>query len=80
MLLNTLELATPVRYSLDVIRDEVLHLVQQGIVSRYQQIYTLCQYIPAREWDCLETELEQNNFLLRDRIGDLISREEWDND
>jgi hypothetical protein len=54
--------------------------VQQGIVSRHQQIYTLCQYIPAREWDCLETELEQNNFLLRDRIGDLISREEWDND
>jgi hypothetical protein len=80
MLLNTLELATPVRYSLDVIRDEVLHLVQQGIVSRHQQIYTLCQYIPAREWDCLETELEQNNFLLRDRICDLISREEWDND
>ncbi len=80
MLLNTVELAKPVRYSLDVIRDEVRHLVQQGIVSRHQRIYTICQYIPAREWDCLETELEQGNFLLRDRICDLLGREEWHND
>jgi hypothetical protein len=77
MLVNTLQ---PVRYSLDVIRDEARRLVHKGIVSRHQPIYTLWQYIPAREWSCLETELEQGNFLLRDRIGDLLGREEWDND
>lgn len=77
MLVNTVE---SVRYSLDVIREEVRHLVQQGKVCRNQRIYTICQYIPAREWDYLERELEQGNFLLRDRISDLLGREEWQND
>ena len=77
MLVNTVE---SVRYSLDVIRDEVRQLVQQGKVGRNQRIYTICQYIPAREWNYLESELEQGNFLLRDRIGDLLGREEWQND
>jgi len=40
----------------------------------------LCQYIPPREWVCIESELEKRDFLLRDRIGDLIGSEEWDND
>jgi hypothetical protein len=69
-----------IRYSLAVIRDEARQLVQQGVVSRQQAIYTLCQYIPAREWIYVEHELEQNDFLLRDRIGDLISGEDWTND
>ncbi|MDE5106043.1 MAG: DUF4327 family protein, partial [Trichodesmium sp. St17_bin3_1_1] len=43
-------------------------------------IYTLCQYIPVREWACVEGELEECDFLLRDRIGDLIGSEKWDND
>lgn len=77
MLLNTVD---SVRYSLDVIREEVRHLVQKGIVSRNQRIYNICQCIPAREWHYMEMELEQSNFLLRDRISDLIGREEWDND
>ncbi len=67
-------------YSLDVIQDEARRLVQKGMVSRQQPIYSLCQYIPAREWVCVECELEKCDFLLRDRIGDLIGREEWDND
>jgi uncharacterized circularly permuted ATP-grasp superfamily protein len=67
-------------YSIDIIRDEARHLVQQGCVSRQQPIYILCQYIPAREWTCVEYELEQNNFLLRDRIADLMGREDWHND
>jgi hypothetical protein len=70
----------PIRYSLDVIQDEARQLVQKGVVSRQQPIYCLCQYIPAREWVCIENELENCDFLLRDRIGDLIGREEWDND
>ncbi|MBD1939824.1 DUF4327 family protein [Microcoleus sp. FACHB-68] len=69
-----------VQYSIDVIKDEARELVSKGIVSRQQPIYSLCQYIPAREWACVENELERCNFLLRDRIGDLMGREVWDND
>ncbi|WP_448573840.1 DUF4327 family protein [Trichothermofontia sp.] len=75
-MLNTLS----VRYSLDVIQEEARHLVDRGLLSRQQPIYSLCQYIPAREWVCVECELERNNFLLRDRIGDLMGNEQWDND
>lgn len=68
------------QYSLDLIQDEARQLVQKGLVSRQQPIYILCQFIPAREWACIEGELERCNFLLRDRIGDLMGREDWDND
>ncbi|MCU0517914.1 MAG: DUF4327 family protein [Oscillatoria sp. Prado101] len=69
-----------VLYSIDVIQEEARQLVRKGMVSRQQPIYTLCQHIPAREWALVEYELEQSNYLLRDRIGDLLGREEWDND
>jgi hypothetical protein len=68
------------QYSLEVIQEEVQCLVHQGIVSRQQPIYTLCQYIPARDWMAFECELEQCEFLLRDRIGDLLGREDWTSD
>ena len=71
---------TTVRYSLDVIRDEAAQLVKQGRLDRQQPIYTLCQYVPAREWIEVERELELNEFLLREPIIDLLSQEEWDND
>ncbi len=67
-------------YSLHVIQDEARQLVHQGLVSRQQPIYILCQYIPAREWAWVECELERCDFLLRDRIGDLLGHEQWDND
>lgn len=67
-------------YSLDMIRQEVSHLLEKGIISRQQPIYVLCQYIPAREWVEVENELAQNDYLLRDRIGDLISTQSWQND
>lgn len=70
----------PRRYSLSILQDEVRQLVEQGMVSRQQSIYTLYEYIPARNWAEVEQELEQSNFLPRDRIGDLISHEEWTND
>ncbi len=69
-----------IQYSLDLLQDEVRHLVQRGTVNRQQPIYTLCKYIPAREWACVEEELETCDFLLRDRIGDLLGHEEWNND
>lgn len=69
-----------VHYSIDMIQDEARNLVERGVISRQQPIYVLCRYIPAREWSLVECELERSNFLLRDRIADLVSHEQWDND
>lgn len=77
---GTLSTSQPTRYTIEVIREEARQLVEKGIISRKQPIYTLCQYIPAREWVCVECELEQCGYLLRDRIGDLLSHESWEND
>lgn len=68
------------RYSLEVIKEEARQMVAKGIVSRQQPIYILCQYIPAREWVEVECELERHEYLLRDRISDLIESETWSND
>ena len=80
MSVNTLPAPTTTPYSIDVIKDEVRHLVDEGKVNRHQPIYVLCQYIPPREWVCVECELERCDYLLRDQIGDLIPEEEWDSD
>ena len=72
---------TPSRvYSIDFIREEVSQLVYSGAVSRQQPIYVLCNYIPVREWNDVECELEHNGFLLRDRIGELVTQHQWEND
>jgi hypothetical protein len=68
------------KYSIDSIKDEARQLIEQGIISRQQPIYVLCNYIPAREWVCVECELEKCDYLLRDPIGDLVSYETWEND
>lgn len=67
-------------YSIDIIKDEARQLVETGIVSRQQPIYSLCEHIPAREWMIVECQLERNDYLLRDPIGDLISDDSWEND
>ncbi len=69
-----------IQYSMSLIKDEARQLIQKGVISRHQPIYVLCQYIPAREWSCVESVLENNDYLLRDRIGDLLGREDWEND
>ncbi|MBD1853070.1 DUF4327 family protein [Leptolyngbya sp. FACHB-711] len=69
-----------IQYSIDLLQDEARELVHKGVISRNQPIYVLCQYIPAREWAFVECVLENNDFLLRDRIADLLGREEWSND
>lgn len=71
---------TTVRYSIDIIREEACQLVQKGLLHRQQPIYTLCQYIPPGEWLCVECELERHDYLLRDRIIDLLGSEEWQED
>ncbi|XFA72089.1 DUF4327 family protein [Thermosynechococcaceae cyanobacterium Okahandja] len=68
------------QYSIELVQDEARQLVAKGVVSRQQPIYTLCQYVPVREWPLIEAELERCDFMLRDRIGDLIGRECWEND
>jgi hypothetical protein len=55
-------------------------LIQKGRINRQQPIYTLCKYIPTREWLLVERELEENDFLLRDRIAELVAREKWEED
>jgi hypothetical protein len=69
-----------IQYSMNLLKDEARQLVQKGVVSRNQPIYVLCQFIPAREWAGVEGVLEDHDFLLRDRIGDLLGREDWEND
>lgn len=80
MSINTLQPPSKIDYTIEMIRDEVRELLNKGTVSRYQPIYILCQYIPPREWVCVECELEKCDYLLRDNIGDLIPAEDWDND
>lgn len=67
-------------YSIDVIKDEARHLVCEGAVCRHQPIYTLCQYFSARDWEWVECQLEEHDFLLRDQILDLIGFEDWQED
>ena len=69
-----------IQYSITMIQDEARQLVETGTISRYQPIYALCQFIPAREWVRVESELERCDFLLRDQIGDLVGCESWQND
>jgi len=69
-----------IHYDIKAIADEVRRLVLQGAIGRQQPIYTLCQYIPPRDWIGVEQELEMSGYLLRDRIGDLLGRERWDED
>ncbi len=71
---------TAVKYDIEVIKEEARQLVNKGLVQRNQPIYALCKYIPGREWVCVELELEKNEFLLRDRIIDLLGREDWSED
>lgn len=77
---STFTLPSPFFFSLGQIRDEVKQLVEDNQVSRHQSLYSLCEFIPPREWVCIEFELERCGFLLRDCVGDLLSAEKWEND
>ncbi|MEB3161107.1 MAG: DUF4327 family protein [Synechocystis sp.] len=65
-------------FSLELIRSTATELVRQKRLDRQQPIYTLCQFIPAKQWFAVERELELHDFLLRDHIIDLMSHEAWD--
>jgi hypothetical protein len=71
----------PLHFSLDTLKTEAYELVCCGQLDRQQPIYSLCQFIPAREWPQVECELERNDYLLRDRLIDLITQLEcWPSD
>lgn len=71
---------TVVKYDIEVIKEEARELVKKGLIRRDEPIYALCRYIPGRDWVCVELELEKNEFLLRDKIIDLLGREDWNED
>lgn len=79
MLLNAVP-CLQTQYSLEVIQEEARQLVHKGIISTQQPIYVLCEYVPPRDWVYFAHELEANEYLLRDRIGDLLAHEQWRND
>ncbi len=73
-------MAQSLHYSIGAIRDEARHLIENGSLRRQQPIHALCKFFPDREWVGVEQELEINQYLLRDRISDLVTNEDWTND
>jgi hypothetical protein len=66
--------------SIEAIADEARQLVERGVISRQQPISCFCQHLLPRQRLEVELELEENGFLLRDRIQELIGNEEWTSD
>jgi hypothetical protein len=70
-----------IHYSLEAIKEEAQYLVDKKKISPQQRIQCLCEFIPPNQWVCFESELEKNDYLLRDYIIDLLDgqqEEEWD--
>jgi hypothetical protein len=73
-------LTSTIVIGVETIREEARCLVHSGKIGRQKPIYTLCHFFPAREWEAVERELEAHGYLLRDRVIDLLGREDWDED
>lgn len=67
-------------YSIELIRDEARHLVENGTLSTQHSIAAICRFFPERERLHIEHELELNQYLLRDRLCELVTDLRWDND
>jgi hypothetical protein len=80
MTTNTLLNNNKFSYDFDVIVDEVRALLDNGTVTPLQPLYILANYIPSREWLAVEMELENKGYLLRNRIGEILAKQQWDND
>lgn len=72
--------ALTTRYSIASIREEAVNLTQAGIIALNQPIRILFEYFPTREWNDIECELERHDYLLRDRIIDLVGKIAWESD
>lgn len=75
-----ISVASTKRYSISAIREEACNLVEMGLISLNQPLRILCEYLPTEYWNNIEQELERNDFLLRDRIIDLVGALNWDSD
>ena len=63
------------QYSISDIQDKVRILLIKGSVDRQQPIYSLCRKFSYNEWQHIEHLLEAHDYLLRDRIGELVGAE-----
>lgn len=68
------------RYSINIIREEAINLVQVGVIALNQPLRCLFEYLPAKQWNLIEFELENHDYLLRDRIIDLVGQLDWESD
>ncbi len=68
------------QYSITDLQDEVRELVMRGLVKPQQHIHELKQHVIDQEWHKLERLFSDHDYLLRDRIVDLIGKESWAND
>jgi Domain of unknown function (DUF4327) len=68
------------RYSLADFQDEVRALVARGVLSRQQRIYELRGNFDDRAWKNVEQILNLHEYLLKDRITDLVGKECWTSD
>jgi hypothetical protein len=75
-----LSITSTKRYSICAIREEATNLLELGVISLDQPLRILFDYLPAREWSMIESELEQYDYLLRDRIIDLVGEISWKSD
>ena len=68
------------RYSISAIRNEAASLLEMGVIALDQPLRILFEYLPAKQWNTIECELERHDYLLRDRIIDLVGKVDWDGD
>lgn len=68
------------RYSIDTIKEEASNLIEKGVISSNQPLRILYEYLPAQYWNKIERELERHDYLLRDRVIDLVGALSWDSD
>lgn len=68
------------QHSIQSVKDEVRALVDRGSVGRNAQLYSLARYFGEQDWHLVEELLEENEYLLRDHVCDLIGHESWMND
>ncbi|XHU96749.1 MAG: DUF4327 family protein [cyanobacterium endosymbiont of Rhopalodia gibba] len=53
--------------SINVIKKEAYQSIQERSLHRQQPIYNLCNYIVVCRWTEVECELEEHDYLLRNR-------------
>jgi hypothetical protein len=68
------------RYSIGTIKEEAYNLVENGLITLDQPLRILFEYLPVQQWNMIECELERHDYLLRDRVIDLIGKLKWESD